>query len=330
MQISPIRSNLFIKNINTASASSVSFGSFCADANAATEALYADYTLRHRGYSIMKGSSTRIFRELSSELAIARLLDPNQKNEIKILGCSDGSEAWAHAIAIKEEMGEDISNTKIQAIDIAPHMIEIAKTGCIVLSDIEKKYAQTTLSSNEESPIAGDGWDKYLTKTTRPISFNDALKKYPYLKYYENDPVVKKSIGKGLDWYKINTHGLPDTTFECGDIKDYFVPDKDSETVVYVLSNTAVYFLGKGGDAFLEIFRRIKNESRGKNVYVVIGGTEDKYLNMRGVYMPSSLQRTIKYEINNLGFKNIGQDKLNEVGIQSEYTARRIYKLKND
>ncbi len=138
MNISPVRFNSYYnKTVTNKIKNSPAFGSVCADADSYNQQDYAIYTLAHRGYNIIKSSSTRIFRELPSELAIAKLLNlnPNQKSQIKILGCSDGSEAWAHAITIKEVMGENAKNVDIQAVDKAPHMIEAAKTGYLVLSD---------------------------------------------------------------------------------------------------------------------------------------------------------------------------------------------------
>ena len=327
MQISPVRFNNFkLNKTNNTS----SFGSICADANGKTEHKYKAYTLTGpNDYRIIKKSSTRIFRDLPSELAIARMLNPEQKTQIKVLGCADGSEAWGYAIALKETMGENAEkNVSIQAIDKAPHMIDAAKTGCLVLSDIERKYAEGTTSVfKEKSPVAGKGWNQYFIKTTRPEEFNKILAEYPCMKYLEHDPVVNKKIGSGLDWYEVNKQGLPNVTFECGDMLDYLEPDKEAENVVYVLANSAGYVFEKNPNDFFNIFNEIKATSKGKNVYIAMGNIETLILDN---YMAviNELPVPIKMLINSLGFKNIPENELSKLGIYSTSgTSNKLYKL---
>lgn len=304
-----------------------SFGSFCADANATNQDDYAFYTLIHKDYFKMKGSSTRIFRELSSELAIAKLLNPKEKSEIKILGSADGSEAWAYAIAVKEAMGDNAKNVKVKGVDIAPYMTELSNTGCLVLSSIEKDYANNEIFvSHDKSPLKGKGWHKYLTKTERPEQFNETLKKYPYTKYIEFDPVVNKTIGNGLEWYDVNKEGLPDVQFECGDMRKSIKPNNDADNQVYVIANSAAYLLQENPNDFIKLFMDIKEENKNKkDVYVVVGNLENRFLNssVMGFVMSS--------HINALGFEHVSDKDLKKLGIKgNQEAASKIYKLKNE
>ncbi len=300
-----------------------SFGSLCADATPNNQDAYAIYTLICPDFSKMKCSSTRIFRELSSELAISKLLNPKEKSEIRILGSSDGSEAWAYAIAVKEEMGENAKNVNIQGIDIAPYMTDLSNTGCLVLSSIEKKYAEGTgFVSYDKSPLAGKGWHKYLTKTQRPEKFNEILEKYPYTKYMECDPVVNKSIGNGLDWYEINKEGLPEVKFECADMRNCVKPNENVDNQVYVIANSAAYLIEKNPNDFIKLFQDIKQQNKDKkNVYVVVGNLENRFFNsLRGMMMQAN--------INSLGFDHVSEKDLKKLGIKgNKEAASKIYKL---
>ena len=304
---------------------SQSFGSFCADANEKTQGLYAVYTLSNPDYFKMKSSSTRIFRELSSELAIAKLLNPKEKSEIKILGSADGSEAWAYAIAIKEAMGKNAKNVNIEGIDIAPYMTDLSNTGHLVLSSIEKEYADgSVIVSKDKSPLKGKGWDNYLIKTQRPEEFNKIKEHYPYTKYMEYDPVVNKSIGDGLEWYKVNKEGLPDVNFECADMRTSIKPNEDAENEVYVIANSAAYLISKDPNDFLKIFSDIKEQNKNKkNVYVVVGNLENHFFNS------SVMGFVMKAYINDMGYENVTGSNLKKLGIKgNQEAASKIYKLK--
>lgn len=128
----------------------VSFKSVFADSRPDNQQLYAYYMNAVPEIFDLKAHSTRIFREVPSQLTMARILKPDEKSEVKILGCADGSEAWAYGIAFKEEMGEKAQDAvKILGVDIKPYMIELAKTGKIVCSDVERLYADGSGEKNK-------------------------------------------------------------------------------------------------------------------------------------------------------------------------------------
>lgn len=338
MRVLPISlySNYTKPNYDSKAIKQPSFTSIFADAKPETERAYAYYTMTHPLFSTLKSSSTRIFRELPSELAISKLLNPDKKTQIKVLGVSDGSEAFAYAITLKEEMGDKAKdNVKITGVDLQEPLIKCAKSGKIVCSDIERKYADEYEMDMGKSPISGDNWEKYLEKTTAPDEFLQLVEKYPYLSYMENDPVVRKTIGNGLEWYKVNKEGLPEITFEVGDMRDYLTSDEDCEQEVYVVANSAAYLLEINPDEYVNLFKKIADENRGKNkdVYVVVGSVENKLLSPKysaSLNIPRHKQEQMKQQISNSGFENVSEFKLRKKGIiPYKETASLIYKLSN-
>lgn len=341
MNISPLMNIGFSNNKNIKNTQAVeckkqnnpSFTSVLSDGNSANMYTYGMLTTIDPDFKEMKGCSTRIFRELDSQLAIARLLRNGQNNEVKVLGCSDGSEAWAYAIALKEQMGEKAQETtKIKAVDLAPYMVEIAKTGKIVCSDVEKLYADKTNDRpGAKSPIKGEGWDKYLIKTQEPENFEELKKKYSCLKYYTSDPIVNKKIGSGMEWYEINKQGLPEIEFKRGNMMNHLDSNEDSDNTVYVIANSGIYIFGESSDEYVKMFEKIKkeNENKKNDVYVVVGRTEQ---NLFSNQIKGINQREIeitKKKIKNLGFENLQESKVRKLGIENyKDTSARIYKLK--
>ena len=317
----------------------LSFTSIFADAKPENEKVYALYTVTNPEFDELKSSSTRIFRELPAEYAIAKLLNQDKKTTIKVLGSSDGSEAYAYAIALKEVFKDKKAseNVKITAVEKKYPLTELAKTGRIVCSDIEKDYAVQNEKIQGKSPLAGKGWDSYLIKSQRPKEFTKLLEKYPYLYFMENDPVVGKSIGSGLDWYEVNKEGLPEIKFETGDMRDYFTSDDEAEQEVYVVANSAAYLIENKGDPdeYCAMFEKIYNENKGKNkdVYIVTGNVEHKLTNPNyssPVGISRKTQQAIEQRIRNSGFKNVSEFKLRKKGIVSyKEAALKIYKMEN-
>lgn len=342
MRISPISysyNNSYSASKKQNTNSAPSFTSLFADATPSNEGRYAYYTINNPLFAKLKNSSTRIFRELPSQIAISKLLNPDEKSEIKVLGCSDGSEAWAYGIVLKEEMGDKASqNVKIKGVDISPQMIEIAKTGRITCSDVERKYASGKgEKTGNESPVKGDKWDNYLIKSTRPEGFTRALENHPFLKYVEYDPAANKSIGNGIEWYEINQDGLPETTFEQGDMLKHLDPDDEAQNEVYVVANSAAYLIqNKGEEAYIKLFQDIKekNEGKNKNVYVVVGDVENRVLSpvaIKQMGIPAKMQNGIRRSIKELGFEKISDTKLRKKGVANyKDAASKIYVLKNE
>lgn len=332
------------RNINTKTnkteenkfAQTASFKSVFADSRPDNQQLYAYYMNTVPEIFDLKAHSTRIFREVPSQLTMARLLKPEQKSEIKILGCADGSEAWAYGIAFKEEMGDKAqSAVKILGVDIQPYMIELAKTGKIVCSDVEQRYADGSGErTKDDSPIKGSKRNKYLTKTSRPENMDTLTKKYPLIRFMEFDPVVGKELGRGLNWFDINKEGLPPISFEQGDLMEHLESDDESDNTVYVIANTAGYILQEDPDKYIEIFRKIKeaNKEKSKNVYVLIGDVENSLLSpamSKFLRVPQGTQNKIRNSIAQLGFEKLSEHKIRKMGITNyKDAASKIYKLK--
>ena len=328
MQVQSIRNYSYYpsqnKLDNTKKRTPQSFGSIFADANRMNMNQYAILTMLDPLFRKMKGSSTRILRELSSELAIAKLLNPNEISEVKILGSSDGSEAWGYAIAIKEAMGIRARNVNIKGIDIEPGLTDLAKTDCIVMSSVERDYAEGKgMLSRDRSPLKGLGWNKYLTKTERPEEFNEILERYPYTIYLEKDPAVNKKIGQGLEWYRINKNGLPKVEFECADMRNSLAPSEHTDNQIYVLANSSGYIYQKNPDEFFTLFKKIKELNKDKkNVYVVLGSVEEFIFNN------SITGMLARNTLHSIGFKNIPTIRLEKLGIAGkEDASAKIYEL---
>ena len=332
MQISPVSSSVYSINKPQKAVKKPSFGSIIPDAKPENVGNYELITMIDSDFHKLRLSSTRIFRELPAQNAIAKLLNPDEKSEIKILGCSDGSEAWAHAIVLKEIMGKKAQqNVKIEGIDKADYLIEIAKTGKIVCSDTEKdKYTINEYNiSGLKSPVYGDGWDKYLIKSSRPEDFNQLLKKEPCLKYLEYDPVARINIGNGMNWYEVNKEGLPEVKFTSGDMLNHLESEKDSKTVVYVLANAGAYLIEKDPNKFTQLFIDIKEKNKGKKVYVVLGDMENRLLhNPNQRIINPTLQFILNLNINSLGYRQIDEDLAKSFGSKDYKTvASKIYTL---
>jgi len=314
----------------------LSFTSIYADIEDHNAAKYNFFTQLDGNLAEIRKSATRIFRELQCETGLSKLLDPDKKTRINILGCSDGSEAWAYAIMMKEAMGNKAAeNVSIKGVDCNPHIIDVAKTGRIICSDIEKKYAnQQAGKFGATSPLRGDNWDKYLIKSTRPEGFKKALEEYPVLKYMETDRVSRKTIGSGLDWYEINKEGLPEVSFEAGDMYDYTGATDGAECEVYVIANSSAYLIGNSGDIdrYLKLFRDIKkaNEGLDKDIYVVIGDLELKITDTMAerFNVTPDKKKTLNSTISSLGFKKITGNQLKKLGVKDyKEPAAKIYKL---
>ena len=314
----------------------ISFKSVFADSRPDNQQQYAFYMNAVPEIYDLKAHSTRIFREVPSQLTMARLLKPDKKSEVKILGCADGSEAWAYGIAFKEEMGEKAKDAvKILGVDIKPYMIELAKTGKIVCSDVERLYADGSgEKTRDDSPIKGSKRDKYLIKSSRPETMDSITQRYPLVRFMEVDPVVGKELGRGLNWYEINKDGLPPISFEQGDLMNHLESDDESDNTVYVIANTAGYILQENPEKYIDIFRQIKenNEGKDKDVYVVVGDVENSLLSptmSKFLHVSQGTQNHIRNSIAKLGFEKISEHKVRKMGISNyKDAANKIYKLK--
>ena len=330
MQISPILNNNYYNKINTCK--KPAFKSVLPDITPQNTFIYHILSSGDESFTQLRLSATRIFRALSSQNAITKLLPKNEKSEIKVLGCSDGSEAWAYAIMAKENMGENAKNVNIIGIDKADYLIETAKTGKIMCSDIEKKYAFNEFNvSGLVSPLFAKGWDKYLTKCSRPKIVEILQQKHPCMQYIDFNPIERTTLGNGNNWYDINKEGLPKVSFKTGDIFNNLEPEnKSAKNVVYVVANTAAYILEQDPAKFVKLFYDIKEKNKRKNVYVVLGKMEYLVLkdpNQR-YKLSGNLRQIINYTLDSLGYKNISEDEAKKFG-STDYKeiAAKILKL---
>lgn len=321
-------------NNNRKQVNQVAFTSVVSCALPQNQHLYAIELSKNRDFQEIKTHSTRPFRELSTQLALVNMLNPDKKTKINILGCSDGSEAYAYAIALNELWGAKAKeNAVIKGVDIAPYMIELAKTGKISCADAEKFYANCTPDDKlNSSPLKGAGWNKYLTKTSRPENFTHLLEHFPFLKYMEKDPVTGITLGRGLNWYKVNQKDLPEITFETGDMMAHTTSTQNVDVEVYVIANSAGYMLVENPDSYMYFFNNIKNANKtgGKEVYVVTGELENIMLNTpvgNQAGITGAKQREINDMIEFLGFEKMSED-TSDTPFRSK-PENNIYKLKN-
>lgn len=341
MRISPITNYNLTKTCSKhpkqspKATSEPSFGGVCSQRSALNYGYYRYYSMLDKDYDAIMSHTTNVFREVEAEVAISKLLNPNKKTQIKILGCSDGSEAFSYGMAMVEAMGEKAKeNVKIMGADIDDAMIEVAKTGCTVLP---KQYIGIGDAERDEmaKKYRRIAHDKYLTKTKRPEGFGDALKKYPKLQFLECDIAAESSIGNGLDWYKVQTEKLPEITFKKGDMRDFLNSTEGAEAEVYVLANSVSYLAQKGGkEDIINVFKEIKeqNKGKGKDVYVIIGDMEQHLLDSPPYVKFATIDHQDKAEIKNsikrFGFEEVSEFKLRKLHIADhKNTAKKIYKL---
>ena len=149
-------------------------------------------------------------------------------------------------------------------------------------------------------------------------------------KIIKEDPVVKKSIGSGLDWYEINKEGLPEVSFECADMRDCLKSDDEAQNVVYVMANSAAYVFQNNPNDFIKLFQQIRENNEGKNVFVALGDIENMLLNTNRLGIPFRTQLALNGIIDSLGFKHVSPYKLRQLGILAdETTSNKLYKLNN-
>ncbi len=318
----------------TCSNTNISFTSVVSSALPQNQHLYVKELMKNKDFQKIKIHSTRPFRELPTELKLISMLNPDKKTRINILGCSDGSEAYAYAIALNEAWGKKAKeNVTIKGVDNAPYMIELAKTGKLSCADVEKFYADNSPNNKlSSSPLKHEGWDKYLSKTSRPENFSDLVNCYPFLRYMEKDPVAGITLGRGINWYKVNKQDLPKITFETGDMMAHTTSTKDVDAEVYVIANSAGYLLVENPDSYIYFFNNIKNANKdtNKDIYVVTGELENTMLNTpvgNQAGISRAKQEVIKDMIDFLGFRKISTD-VSYTPFKSK-PENNIYKLEN-
>ncbi|MEB3286823.1 MAG: hypothetical protein VKJ04_04915 [Vampirovibrionales bacterium] len=258
----------------------IRFSGIYANASPQKEREYSAAWEAHPEEHLLRPYATRIFRELPSMLAITRLTK-DRPADVHILGASDGSEAFAYAIAFKESRGHRAhSEVKISAIDQQPYLVQLAKTGHLVCTDQERIWANDA-KMNPGNPLAGKGWEQYLEQANEPDIFADLTTRYPQLGQITRDLISDISIGKGMHWYRVKQEGLPTISFKQEDMQQYVrqTRGKQSNAQVYVLANAWGYLLqnpnmAKGYEDFLKLIQNIRNNNIGKEIYLVTGQTE--------------------------------------------------------
>jgi len=264
--------------------------------------------------------ATRIFRELPTTLAVAKLIQ-NKPTDIHILGCSDGSQSYAYAIVVKEELKDKTNSVRVIGVDKEPFLVEMAKTGYLVCTDQEKIWANDPVQS--KSPLAGEGWDKYLKiQKTAPPNFQELTKKYPVLNQITRDPVSSISIENGMHWYKVNKTGLPELSFIHDDMRNYVKQSFSSaRQQIYVVANSLGYLaLENHGRPLLNVLQNIQNQNyKNKSTYVILGNVEHQ------VFRKLSY---LSYFIAEMGFKPVSINELKQMGVKElDKAANNIWKL---
>lgn len=270
----------------------------------------------------LRESMTMIFRELPSQLAIAGLIK-DKPADIHILGCSDGSEAYAYAIAVKELSGKNAAkNVKITGLDYKESLVNMAKTGYLICTDEEKKIANNKYRGCDNF-LASGGWDNYLIKQNNaPANFSELTSTYPELSQITRDTVAGTSVGNGMEWYKVDTTGFPEINFVSGNMKDYVKNEPSSKkTQVYVLANSVAYLeRDEGPQGFIKLFEDIQNHNNSKETYIVFGDVEaDMFKD--APFLADSLEF--------LGFEKLSKQELSRAGVNNpDEVSQKIWKLK--
>lgn len=297
-------------NISTVSASSHTprFGGVYANFNVDNMHQYLNAFAKTPAQHQLYPSATRIFRELPTTLAIAKLIPSTSQTQIHVLGCSDGSEVYAYAIAAKEA-GKS-KNVSVKGLDYAPHLVALAKTGYLVCTDQEKIWANDSKRA-PNNPLSGSGWDTYLIKKTQPPNnFKALCTKYPILQQAIVDPVSNIKIGTGMHWYQVQSHDLPVIQFEHGKMQDYVHKRASKCAQVYVLANSLAYrALQEGAVAFVRVLQDLRNNNlNNNNVYTVFGDVEHQVLRQ--------IPAIVGY-MKALGYEAVSESELKQHGIKN-------------
>ncbi len=268
-------------------------------------------------------SYTFMFREYPVQSAAVKLLKKDRPTTFKVLGCSDGSEAWTYAI-LSGNAFKDKNLVRVEAVDKEESLIELAKTGYLICSDKEKELA--TNSSVKDIPLDEKSWGKIFKQTEEPPEFQGLVRRYPELADITSSKIFgDMSIGNGMEWQKINTERLPKVEFIAGDLRDYL--ESDTEQTVYVMANSVCYIGEKEGpDKFVEIFEKIQNENYNKKgpTYVVLGAVELDFISKEEPCVWKFIER--------LGFEHVSQYELMQAGVKNnefmEDVKTKIFRLK--
>jgi len=265
-------------------------------------------------------STTLLFREPHIQTAVVKLLKKDKPTTIKVLGCSDGSEAWSYAILMSKAF-QDKSLVKVEAVDKKESLIELAKTGYLLCSDVEKKHA----TDKKDIGLEGKNWGKYFKQTEEPSEFQTLVRRYPELADLSTGQNGEVSPGSGIEWYKINQERLPDVKFIAGDLRDHL--ESDAEQTVYVMANSVCY-IGEyeGTDKIIGVFEKIQNENYNKKLptYIALGPVE--------IWWIDNHEPCVWKYIERLGFEHIPQHELMQAGVKNnesmDEVKRKIFRLK--
>ncbi len=268
----------------------------------------------------LSGSTTLIFREQHVQSAIVKLLKKNMPTTFKVLGCSDGSEAWTYAI-LSSGAFKDKNLVRIQAVDKKESLIELAKTGYLICSDREKQHA----TGLKDVPTEKNGWQKYFKQSEEPPEFKALVERYPELTDLTSGQIGGISIGKGMEWYKINQTRLPDVEFIKDDLRNHIA--SKTEQTVYVMANSICYIgENEGTDKLVEIFEKIQNENYNKKgaTYVALGAVEIDFIDEHEPCVWKYIER--------LGFEDVPHFELVQAGVKNNElmpdVKRKIFRLK--
>ncbi len=256
----------------------------------------------------LKTYATRMFRELRTTLTTANLIARSTKPaDLHILGASDGSEVYAHAIALRKAGTKHIGNrVTIHSVERNPQFVELARTGHLVMADVEKQYANNS-NNVRLNPLAGNGWNRYLQLSASPEIFSNLVRDWPDLGQIERDTVSRISIGNGMNWYKVNTDELPPIEFKQADMREYVQEEvSDKPLQVFVVSNSLSYVFQEFGlKAMLQVLANIRNNNLGKETYLITGDME---------YQAIPQMPEIFAYMHMLGYEMVSQQELLKLG----------------
>lgn len=185
-----------------------------------------------------------------------------------------------------------MKDIEITGIDREKDLIELARTGYRVHSQVEKERQDFQGTS-----VAGSRWRFYFVPEGPPPNFAELVKDSPRLEQITRDPVIEGGvIGDKLEWNRIKGGMLPKTDFVHETLEKYVAthPVSRHQRQIYVLANSWGYMMVKDAKnpanmqvafddsgkkmQFFKVISDIKKNNSGKEVILVVSEIERQIL----------------------------------------------------
>jgi len=261
---------------------------------------------------------TALFREPECCKAIAMLLKDSKPTAVISIGSADGSEIISYGIyaSLNNIPFTDPQQLKFIAVEPHPGLHAVNKTGYLVCGGYEQEWVNQNILNGE--------WNKYLVYSKKPPkAYPEILKDYPEMAEYTHDSVAGISIGKGMEWYKVNRKTVPPVYVHKATMENYVKkPLTSHQRQIYILANSWAYLVAKPTknsqdidytctpqqvENFIDIIKNIKAQNKGKEVLMVLGAMEKRLLQERMPWLGELVMEQ--------GMKPLSSDELKQAGI---------------